>query len=103
MPKKERPTPSLESRTRKIISIRWVKAHLNQEKVTAAGVSYEDWYGNDQAGEQAKAGAENHGYTKGHNFAIKQKEDAEKHNNIKGTKTGAVGRPFFMPEQLGHD
>eukprot|EP00972_Heterocapsa_arctica_P082824 12205504-Heterocapsa_arctica.AAC.1 len=30
------------------------------------------------------------------------KEDAIKHNNIKGTKTGAVGRPSMMPEQLGH-
>eukprot|EP00972_Heterocapsa_arctica_P085408 12587625-Heterocapsa_arctica.AAC.1 len=31
------------------------------------------------------------------------KEDAEKHKNIKGTKTGAVGRPSILPEQLGHD
>eukprot|EP00972_Heterocapsa_arctica_P107987 15904959-Heterocapsa_arctica.AAC.1 len=31
------------------------------------------------------------------------KEDAEKHTNIKGTKTGAVGRPTILPEQLGHE
>eukprot|EP00972_Heterocapsa_arctica_P045064 6651766-Heterocapsa_arctica.AAC.1 len=31
------------------------------------------------------------------------KEDAEKHKNIKGTKTGAVGRPSILPEQLGHE
>eukprot|EP00972_Heterocapsa_arctica_P039010 5745883-Heterocapsa_arctica.AAC.1 len=30
-------------------------------------------------------------------------EDAEQHKNIKGTKTGAVGRPSILPEQLGHD
>eukprot|EP00972_Heterocapsa_arctica_P085141 12545429-Heterocapsa_arctica.AAC.1 len=112
----------------KLISIRWVKAHLNKSKVTAAGVSYDDWYGNDQTDEQAKAGAGKHGYTKGQQFAIEQKvrlvariqhhvmntyinyiknllvkEDAEKHKNMKGTKTGAVGRPSVLPEQLGHD
>jgi ribonuclease HI len=54
----------------KLISIRWVKAHLKQEKATAAGVSYEDWYGNDQADEQAKAGAEKHGYTRAQKFVI---------------------------------
>eukprot|EP00972_Heterocapsa_arctica_P065426 9657329-Heterocapsa_arctica.AAC.1 len=31
------------------------------------------------------------------------KEDAEKHNNIKGTNTGAVGIPSILPEQLGHE
>eukprot|EP00972_Heterocapsa_arctica_P049785 7324578-Heterocapsa_arctica.AAC.1 len=31
------------------------------------------------------------------------KEDAEKHQKIKGTKTGAVGRPTRLPEQLGHE
>eukprot|EP00972_Heterocapsa_arctica_P101477 14953820-Heterocapsa_arctica.AAC.1 len=31
------------------------------------------------------------------------KEDAEKHKTIKGTKTGAIGRPSIMPEQLGHE
>eukprot|EP00972_Heterocapsa_arctica_P034806 5124294-Heterocapsa_arctica.AAC.1 len=40
---------------------------------TAAGVSYEDWYGNDQADVQAKAGAEKHGYTRAHKVAIEQK------------------------------
>eukprot|EP00972_Heterocapsa_arctica_P058799 8667337-Heterocapsa_arctica.AAC.1 len=41
-------------------------------KATEAGVSYEDWYGNDQADEQANAGAETHGYTHGQMFAIEQ-------------------------------
>eukprot|EP00972_Heterocapsa_arctica_P008589 1253871-Heterocapsa_arctica.AAC.1 len=31
------------------------------------------------------------------------KEDAEKHTKIKGTTTGAVGRPSILPVQLGHD
>eukprot|EP00972_Heterocapsa_arctica_P049557 7294137-Heterocapsa_arctica.AAC.1 len=31
------------------------------------------------------------------------KEDAERHKHIKGTTTGAVGRPSISPEQLGHD
>eukprot|EP00972_Heterocapsa_arctica_P038422 5659262-Heterocapsa_arctica.AAC.1 len=69
-----------------------------------------------------------HGYTKAQKFAIEQKvklvariqhhmlqtyikyinnplvkEDAEKHKNIKGTKTEAIGRPSMMPEQLGHE
>eukprot|EP00972_Heterocapsa_arctica_P099270 14648471-Heterocapsa_arctica.AAC.1 len=46
---------------------------LKRKKATAAGVTYEDWYGNDQADEQAKAGAEKHGYTNGQNFSIEQK------------------------------
>eukprot|EP00972_Heterocapsa_arctica_P038576 5685788-Heterocapsa_arctica.AAC.1 len=44
-----------------------------KRKATAAVVSYEDWYGNDQADEQAKVGAEKHGYTNGQKFAIEQK------------------------------
>eukprot|EP00972_Heterocapsa_arctica_P065357 9648857-Heterocapsa_arctica.AAC.1 len=95
-----------------------------QIKSYSGRISYEDWYENNQADEQAKAGAEKHGYTRGHTFAIEQKvslvariqhhmlstyikhitlvkEDAMKHNKIKGTKTGAVGRPSIMPEQLG--
>eukprot|EP00972_Heterocapsa_arctica_P102243 15065079-Heterocapsa_arctica.AAC.1 len=70
----------------------------SQKKTTAAGVTYEDWYGNDQADEQAKQ--------EQRNMYIKNplvKEDAEKHKKIKGTKTGAVGRPSILPEQLGHD
>eukprot|EP00972_Heterocapsa_arctica_P029051 4274439-Heterocapsa_arctica.AAC.1 len=46
-----------------------------------------------------------HRMLKTHIKYIKQplvKEDAEKHNNIKGTKTGAVGRPSLILEQLGH-
>eukprot|EP00972_Heterocapsa_arctica_P067886 10021565-Heterocapsa_arctica.AAC.1 len=69
-----------------------------------------------------------HGYTNSQQFAIEQqvrlegiiqhhmmntyikytknplvKEDAEQHTNIKGTKTGAVGRPSILPEKLGHN
>eukprot|EP00972_Heterocapsa_arctica_P086199 12706918-Heterocapsa_arctica.AAC.1 len=47
----------------KLISIRWVKAHLKKEKAQAAGVSYEDWLGNDPADKQAQEGAETHGHT----------------------------------------
>eukprot|EP00972_Heterocapsa_arctica_P093125 13736462-Heterocapsa_arctica.AAC.1 len=47
----------------KLVLIRWVEAQLKEEKVSAAGVNYEDWYGNKQAGEKAKVGAEKHGCT----------------------------------------
>eukprot|EP00972_Heterocapsa_arctica_P071764 10599328-Heterocapsa_arctica.AAC.1 len=30
-------------------------------------------------------------------------KDAKEHKNVKGTKTGAVGRPSILPEQLGHE
>eukprot|EP00972_Heterocapsa_arctica_P020670 3048738-Heterocapsa_arctica.AAC.1 len=43
-------------------SIRWVKAHLKKENATKAGVSFEDWFGNNEADVQAKKGAEKHGY-----------------------------------------
>eukprot|EP00972_Heterocapsa_arctica_P090395 13334386-Heterocapsa_arctica.AAC.1 len=33
----------------KMKSIRWVKAHLNQENVTKAGVFFADWFGNNEA------------------------------------------------------
>eukprot|EP00972_Heterocapsa_arctica_P058656 8648723-Heterocapsa_arctica.AAC.1 len=56
----------------KLISIRWVTAHLKQQN-SAEGVTYEDCYGNDQADEQAKARAEKHGYTKVQTFEIEQK------------------------------
>eukprot|EP00972_Heterocapsa_arctica_P044928 6630675-Heterocapsa_arctica.AAC.1 len=46
--------------------------HIFKTK-TAQGVTYEDWYGNDHADEQAKAGAEKHGYTKAQKFVIEQK------------------------------
>eukprot|EP00972_Heterocapsa_arctica_P076974 11351759-Heterocapsa_arctica.AAC.1 len=42
-------------------------------KATAAGVSYDDWYGNYHADKQAKAGAGKHGYTNGQQLAIEQK------------------------------
>eukprot|EP00972_Heterocapsa_arctica_P047623 7023970-Heterocapsa_arctica.AAC.1 len=60
----------IQNNIEKLISIRWVKAHLTQDKAVAQGVTYEDWYGNDQADQQAKAGAEKHGYTTAQKFAI---------------------------------
>eukprot|EP00972_Heterocapsa_arctica_P010784 1581608-Heterocapsa_arctica.AAC.1 len=47
----------------KLGHIRWVKAHLKQEKATAAGVCYGDWFGNNEADIQANKGSEQHGYT----------------------------------------
>jgi ribonuclease HI len=55
----------------KMKSIRWVKAHLKKENATKAGVCYEDWYGNNEADIQAKAGAAKHGYTENQKNAIK--------------------------------
>eukprot|EP00972_Heterocapsa_arctica_P014684 2162452-Heterocapsa_arctica.AAC.1 len=105
-----------------------VKAHLKKEKAQAAGVSYEDWFGNDHADKQAKEGAAKHGYTDAQKYAIERKvslvqsiqthmistytkyiknhlarKDAEENKKVKGTKAGAVGRPSILPEQLGHD
>eukprot|EP00972_Heterocapsa_arctica_P020996 3093127-Heterocapsa_arctica.AAC.1 len=53
------------------MSIRWVKAHLKVDKAQAAGVSHEDWLGNDHADKQAKEGAEKHGYTDAQSNAIR--------------------------------
>ncbi len=52
-------------------SIRWVKAHLNKENATKAGVCYDDWYGNNEADMQAKNGAAKHGYTESQKNTIK--------------------------------
>eukprot|EP00972_Heterocapsa_arctica_P003397 507643-Heterocapsa_arctica.AAC.1 len=46
----------------KLAHIRCVKAHLKQGKATAAGVCYEDWFGNNEADVQAKKGAAQHDY-----------------------------------------
>eukprot|EP00972_Heterocapsa_arctica_P012165 1783700-Heterocapsa_arctica.AAC.1 len=43
-------------------NIRWVKAHLKKYNATKAGVSFEDWFGNNAADIQAKKGAGKHGY-----------------------------------------
>eukprot|EP00972_Heterocapsa_arctica_P061340 9044553-Heterocapsa_arctica.AAC.1 len=51
-------------------SIRWGKAHLNKEKATAAGVSVDDWFGNNEADIQANKGAEKHGYTAAQKYDI---------------------------------
>eukprot|EP00972_Heterocapsa_arctica_P092325 13614938-Heterocapsa_arctica.AAC.1 len=40
--------------TAKLGHIRWVKVHLKEEKASAAGVSYDDWFGNKQADLKAK-------------------------------------------------
>eukprot|EP00972_Heterocapsa_arctica_P103966 15323145-Heterocapsa_arctica.AAC.1 len=47
----------------KLISIGWVQAHPKKEKAHSAGVSYEDWLGNDHTDKQAQEGADKHGYT----------------------------------------
>eukprot|EP00972_Heterocapsa_arctica_P088553 13056294-Heterocapsa_arctica.AAC.1 len=52
----------IKSQIHKLGHIRWVQAHLKQEKATAAGVCYEDWFGNNEADIQAKKGVEQHGY-----------------------------------------
>eukprot|EP00972_Heterocapsa_arctica_P080979 11934039-Heterocapsa_arctica.AAC.1 len=44
-------------------NIRWVKAHLKKENAAEAGVCFTDWFGNNEADIQAKAGAANHGQT----------------------------------------
>eukprot|EP00972_Heterocapsa_arctica_P025141 3703517-Heterocapsa_arctica.AAC.1 len=31
------------------------------------------------------------------------RKDAEENKKVKGTKTGTVGRPSILPEQLGHE
>eukprot|EP00972_Heterocapsa_arctica_P014165 2086303-Heterocapsa_arctica.AAC.1 len=41
-----------------------------KEKATAAGVSYEDWFGNSEADIQAKEGADKHGYTAAQKYDI---------------------------------
>eukprot|EP00972_Heterocapsa_arctica_P086820 12798056-Heterocapsa_arctica.AAC.1 len=54
----------------KMTNIRWVKAHIKQDKYAAAGVSVDDWFGNNEADIQAKKGAEQHGYTASHKSDI---------------------------------
>eukprot|EP00972_Heterocapsa_arctica_P006534 956277-Heterocapsa_arctica.AAC.1 len=108
-------------------NIRWVKAHLKKENATEAGVSFEDWFGSNEADVQAKKGAEQHGYTATHNNDIQSKvmlannvqehmlnnyisyiqhslvrADALNNKKIKGTPTGTKGRPIIIPEQMGH-
>eukprot|EP00972_Heterocapsa_arctica_P090391 13334007-Heterocapsa_arctica.AAC.1 len=58
--------------------IRWAKAHLKQDKATAAGVSYEDWFGNNKADIQAKKGAEKHGDTNVQKNLVLEKVDLTK-------------------------
>eukprot|EP00972_Heterocapsa_arctica_P002945 433816-Heterocapsa_arctica.AAC.1 len=53
--------------------IRWVKAHWKEEKASAAGVNYNDWFGNKHAYFKAKEGAEKHGYT------VSQKKTVTEH------------------------
>eukprot|EP00972_Heterocapsa_arctica_P109793 16165087-Heterocapsa_arctica.AAC.1 len=109
-------------------NIRWVKAHLKKEKAIAAGVSFEDWFGNNEADVQANKGAENNGYTAAQNYDIINKvtlaknvqnhmlnnyliyithplvrEDALDNTKIKGSPTGTKGRQIIRPEQMGHE
>eukprot|EP00972_Heterocapsa_arctica_P100258 14784482-Heterocapsa_arctica.AAC.1 len=109
-------------------SIRWVKAHLKKEKATSAGVSFDDWFGNNEADIQAKKGAEQHGYTAAQKYGIINKvtlakniqnhvlnnyliyithpfvrKDALDNKKIKGTPPGTKGRQIIRPEQMGHE
>eukprot|EP00972_Heterocapsa_arctica_P038814 5719191-Heterocapsa_arctica.AAC.1 len=102
--------------------------HLKREKATAAGVSYDDWYGNNEADVRAKKGAEQHGYTASQKFAVLEKvdltrivqehmiknylkyithplvrKDALENKKVKDTPTGVKGRQIITPEQMGHD
>eukprot|EP00972_Heterocapsa_arctica_P052350 7700367-Heterocapsa_arctica.AAC.1 len=111
----------------KMTNIRWVKAHLKQEKATAADISCDDWFGNNEADIQAKKGADQRGYTASQKYEIINKVDIAKrvqqhmlkkyiiyithplvikyaleNKYIKGTPTGTKGRQFIMPEQMGH-
>ncbi len=54
-------------------SIRWVKAHLEEENANSAGVCHADWFGNNEADLQAKKGAAKHGYTDSQKNAIMEK------------------------------
>eukprot|EP00972_Heterocapsa_arctica_P035598 5238703-Heterocapsa_arctica.AAC.1 len=89
---------------------------------------YEDWYGNNQADLQAKAGSDKHGYNPSQhkqvldNVQIAEqvqehiintyntyitnplvRKDIEMNAKIKGTPSGKKSRPSIRPEQLGHD
>eukprot|EP00972_Heterocapsa_arctica_P060356 8901268-Heterocapsa_arctica.AAC.1 len=41
-----------------------------ERKATAAGVSFDDWFGNNEADIQANKGAEKHGYTAAQKYDI---------------------------------
>eukprot|EP00972_Heterocapsa_arctica_P112660 16433016-Heterocapsa_arctica.AAC.1 len=113
---------------RKMTNIIWVKTHLKQEKTTAAGISVDDWFGNNEADIQAKKGAEQHGYTASQQYDILNRVDLAKrlqqhmlkksiiyithplvityaldNKQIKGTPTGTNGRQIMMPERMGHE
>ncbi len=117
----------IKQQIHKMKSIRWVKAHLKKENATKAGVSYEDWYGNNEADIQAKEGAAKHGYTENQKNIIRGKvtlarnvqehmvktyikyiqhtavrEDALNNKKVKGSPTGKKGRQIITPAQMGH-
>eukprot|EP00972_Heterocapsa_arctica_P107189 15791544-Heterocapsa_arctica.AAC.1 len=99
-----------------------------ERKATAAGVSYEYWFGNTEADGQAKKGADEHGYTAAQKYDIINKvtlaknaqthmlknyiiyinhpfvrKDALYNKKIKGAPTGTKGRQIIGPEQMGHE
>eukprot|EP00972_Heterocapsa_arctica_P100134 14765838-Heterocapsa_arctica.AAC.1 len=109
-------------------NIKWVKAHLKKETATAAGVSYEYWFGNNEADIQAKKGADKHGYTAAQKYdninKVTLAKNAQTHRlknyiiyinhplvrtyalynkKIKGTPPGTKGRQIIRPEQMGHE
>eukprot|EP00972_Heterocapsa_arctica_P025761 3790485-Heterocapsa_arctica.AAC.1 len=118
----------IEYQIHKMKNIRWVKTHLKTYSSTKAGVSFEGWFGNNEADIQAKRGAGKHGYTASQKNDIQSKvtlaksvqehmlniyisyvqrslvrADALKNTHIKGTPTGTKGRQIIRPEQMGHE
>jgi ribonuclease HI len=117
----------INNNIQKMDSIRWVKAHLEKEEAEKAGVTHADWYGNDQADEQAKKGAEKHNYTEEQKRAVREKvalakrvqehmiktyikyinrpevkEDSLNNKKIKGAPTGKRGRKNITSKDNGH-
>ena len=111
----------------KMDSTRWVKAHLEKENLEKAGVVYEDWFGNDQADDQANKGAAKHNYTEEQKRAVRDKvtltkrvqehimktyikyinrpevkEDSLNNKKIKGAPTGKRGRTNITSKDNGH-
>ena len=83
-------------------SIRWVKAHLEKEKAEKAGVIYADWFGNDQADEQAKKGAAKHNYTEEQKRAVRDKVTLAKRvqEHMMKTYIKYINRPEVKEDSL---
>eukprot|EP00972_Heterocapsa_arctica_P019638 2898688-Heterocapsa_arctica.AAC.1 len=57
---------------------------MKQEKATAAGLSYEDWYGNDQANEQAKGPNMNKTFCSSYTHKRCNNTDSDNSDNASG-------------------